>query len=227
MQSPLFWFGCLCTLILLGGCSQRQEARTLQPPPQLTPPTLAQSTTPRPPGSLYGGYENLFSDAKAYNVGDILTIRVVESLRGSGSTDTKASRTNQMDLAIPSPTIGGRQVLDGGKVFGLEQKSTNTFKGKGGTNRSARLLATITARVLKVYPNGNLFIVGKKYITINNDTQVLTISGIVDPAYIEPDNSIDSGRIGEMYVEYNGQGFMATTQEPGWLARFLMKIWPF
>ncbi|MRJ01893.1 MAG: flagellar basal body L-ring protein FlgH [Epsilonproteobacteria bacterium] len=226
MQSYLLRLGILSALILLlGGCGQKR--RPPEPPKELTPPKLGEIEAPRSPGSLYSGYDNLFSDAKAYNVGDILTIRVVENVRGSGSTDTKTSRSHKMNLDFPSPTVGNRKVFNREKLFGFDQQSSNTFQGKGGTNRSARLIATITARVVKVYPNGNLFIVGKKYITINSDTQILRISGIVNPAYIEADNSIDSSRIGDMYVEYRGKGFMNQTQEPGWLANLLMKIWPF
>jgi flagellar L-ring protein precursor FlgH len=44
---------------------------------------------------------------------------------------------------------------------------------------------------------------------------------------IDADNSVESSKISDMYVEYNGEGFIAQTQKPGWLANFLMEIWPF
>ncbi len=225
MQSALLWLCAVCAVIFLAGCEEKQRA--IQPPKQIAPKQIAQAKPQRSPGSLYSGYDNLFSDAKALNVGDIVTIRVYENLRGSGSTDTKSSRSNSMDLSFPTPTVMGKKVVKKEPIFGLNQKSSNTFKGKGGTNRSARLIATITARVVKKYPNGNLFIQGEKVVKINDDTQILRISGIVDPQYIQADNSVDSGRISDMYVEYNGKGFMTQTQRPGWLANFLMKIWPF
>lgn len=68
---------------------------------------------------------------------------------------------------------------------------------------------------------------GKKIVKINEDEQILKISGIVKPTYIEQDNSVLSDRISDMYVEYNGKGFIADNQKPGWLSRFLVKIWPF
>ncbi len=193
---------------------------------------IAQQVAPKPrykaPGSLYTGYDNLFSDAKAHNVGDIVTILVNENIRGAGSTDTKSQRSNTLNLSFPSVTVLDKKLPHNkSAVLGFDQKSSNIFQGKGGTNRSAKLLAKITARVVKVYPNGNLFIVGTKYLKINNDTQYLKISGIVQPQDIAPDNSIDSSKISDMYVEYNGKGFLNTTQRPGWLASFIMKIWPF
>ncbi len=213
-------------MLLLVGCAGKSpEPVRVHPEYNLT----AQEKAPRykNPGSLYNGYDNLFSDAKAYNVGDIITIVVNENVKGAGSTNTKSSRSNSMNLSIPAPTILDKKVPKKTTLFGFDQKSGNTFQGKGGTNRSARLFAKITARVVKVYPNGNLFIVGKKYIRINDDTQYIKISGIVNPTYINPDNTIDSSKVADMYVEYNGKGFMRTTQRPGWLARVLMDIWPF
>ena len=213
-------------MLLFVGCASKS------PEPVVVHPDInetAQQKAPRysNPGSLYNGYDNLFSDAKAYNVGDIITIIVNESAKGSGNTDTKSSRTNSMNLSIPTPTILDKKVPNKTTLFGLDQKSSNSFQGQGGTNRSAKLFAKITARVVKVYPNGNLYIVGRKYIRINDDTQFIKISGIVNPAYVNPDNTIDSAKVADMYVEYNGKGFMRTTQRPGWLARVLMEIWPF
>ncbi len=226
MQSYLKWCCAISLLIFLSGCSQKELVVTT--PPKIEP---QQKLMPKPkyqaPGSIYTGYDNLFSDAKAYNVGDVVTIVINENLRGTGSTDTKTQRSNQMNLSFPTPTVMDKKMFKKNTIFGLDQKSTNSFQGQGGTNRSAKLLAKISARVIRVYPNGNMFIVGTKYIKINNDTQYLKISGIIHPQDINPDNTIDSSKISDMYVEYNGKGFLNTTQQPGWLANFIMKIWPF
>ena len=225
MQSVAKWCCAVSLMLLFVGCAKKPEPTIVHSDINET----MQQRAPHyaAPGSLYNGYDNLFSDAKAYNVGDIITIIVRENVKGAGATNTKSSRTNSMNLSFPAPTIMDKKVPNKTSLFGLDQKSSNTFQGKGGTNRSAKLFATITARVVKVYPNGNLYIVGRKYIRINNDTQYIKISGIVNPAYINPDNTIDSAKVADMYVEYNGKGFMRTTQQPGWLARILMEIWPF
>lgn len=206
------------------GCAEKQNSTK---PPKIEPPKVVSNQNVRSPGSLYNGYDNLFSDDKAHNVGDLVTINVVENITGQGSSSTKAGRSNSMDLSIPSATIMDKKVPNKTTLFGLKQSSTNSFNGSGDTSRKAKLVATITARVIKVYPNGNLYIIGKKYIKINDDIQVLKIAGIVRPNDISQDNSIDSSKISDMFVEYNGKGFMAANQRPGWLANFIMKIWPF
>ena len=191
------------------------------------PPEIIDEEPKPAPGSLYSGYDNLFSDDKAYKVGDTITVKIFEDAQGTGSAQSSASKDNFINYDFPTPTFLGKPLTKNTPIASLNVNSKDAFKGQGNTRRSARLIAKVTARVVKVYPNGNLFIVGKKVIKINEDTQIIRISGIVKPTYIEQDNSVDSSRISDMYVEYNGKGFIADHQQPGWLSRILTKIWPF
>ncbi len=211
---------------LLFSCGEKKQA--LQPF-EPKPPEIISEKPKSPPGSLYTGVTstNLFSDDKAYQVGDVITVKVIENISGSGSANSQSSRDSSVDLDFPSPVLMGKPLVNKTPIAGMKAGSKNSFKGTGKTDRRARLIATISARVVKVYPNGNLFIVGKKIIKINEDEQVLRISGIVEPTSIEQDNSILSSKISDMYIEYNGKGFIADNQRPGWLAQFLSKIWPF
>jgi len=220
------WYVVPLLALVFFSCSQKQ---TTLKPFEPVPPEIVSEEPVSPPGSLFTAATatNLFSDDKAYQVGDIITIKVVENISGSGSANSQSGRDTSVDLEFPSPILMGKPIINKEPVAGVKAGSKNSFKGTGKTDRQARLVATISARVVKVYPNGNLFIVGKKIIKINEDEQVLRISGIVEPTNIEQDNSILSSRISDMYIEYNGKGFIADNQRPGWLAQFLSKIWPF
>ncbi|WP_457639034.1 flagellar basal body L-ring protein FlgH [Persephonella sp.] len=216
----------LLTALILSSCSQKKEALK---PFEPVPPEIVSQQPERPPGSLFteATATNLFSDDKAYQIGDVITIKVIENISGSGSANSQSGRDSSVNLDFPSPTLMGKPLINQQPIAGMNAGSKTNFKGTGKTDRQARLVATISARVVKVYPNGNLFIVGKKVIKINEDEQILRISGIVEPTSIEQDNSILSSKISDMYIEYNGKGFIADNQRPGWLAQFLSKIWPF
>jgi len=214
----------IVSMFLLSCVQKREVYKPLVDP---KPPEIIDEDIKTPPGSLYTGYDNLFSDDKAFRVGDTITIKVSENISGQGSAATKTGRDSRTSFDFPSPKFLGKDLISKSPIAGMEQRSRSSFNGTGNTRRNATLVATITARVVKVYPNGNLFIVGKKVVRINNDIQILRISGIVKPTYIQQDNSVDSSRISDMYVEYNGKGFIADNQDPGWLAKFLTKIWPF
>ncbi len=218
------------TIIVIGfilvSCAQKktyiQDSYRPEPPQMITVPEE------KPPGSLFtGDANNLFTDDKAFKVGDIITIKVVENVTGSGSASTKAQEQANLGLDFPSVTVLGKSIPKQTPIASVKATSGQNFQGTGDTSRKAKLIATISARVVKVYENGNLYIVGKKIIKINDDTQELIISGIVKPTYIQQDNSVLSTQISDMYVEYNGKGYITESQEPGWLTKFLTKIWPF
>ncbi len=215
----------IAIMLLLSSCGaekKRVEAFPKEPKPIAEEKSLS-------PGSLFTGYDNLFSDTKAHRVGDVITIAVYETLSGSGSAETNSAKKSSYNLELNKPTVFGKPFPGKSKdpLLGFSTNPSESFSGKSTTSRNAKLIATISARVEKVYPNGDLYIVGEKIIKINDDVQILRISGIVRPDDIGPDNTVPSSKIADMYVEYNGKGYFNNSQRPGWLARFLEKIWPF
>jgi len=224
MKRLLLLFGVIG--FITAGCAKKtsEYGKPFNP----NPPEIEQEKVARTPGSLYtGSYNNLFSDSKAFTVGDVITIRVVENIAGQTASNTNTQEQQKMDLNVPTPKLMGKNLINKTPIAGITEQNSDTYKGSASTNRKSTLIATISARVTKVYPNGNLFIVGKKVVKVNDDYQTLVISGIVKPTDIMQDNSVDSSRISDMYVEYNGEGYMADSSRPGWLAQFLKKIWPF
>ena len=81
--------------------------------------------------------------------------------------------------------------------------------------------------VREVFPNGNLYIEGKKEIIINNERQYIILSGVIRPEDIQTDNSITSDLIADARIEYSGRGVLADKQRPGWAGRILDYVWPF
>ena len=227
MQSCWKWCCgiCLSVVFLLSSCGTEEKRVSVFPK---EPKPLAKESRVFP-GSLFTGYDNLFSDPKAHNVGDVITIAVYENLSGSGSSKTKAAEKSSYNLNLNKPKVFGKPFPGKSKdpLLSFSTSPSKSFDGKSTTSRNAKLIATISARVVKVYPNGDLFVVGKKVVRINDDVQVLKISGIVRPSDIGPDNTVPSSKVADMYVEYNGKGYFNESQRPGWLARLLEKIWPF
>ena len=62
---------------------------------------------------------------------------------------------------------------------------------------------------------------------VNNETQIITVSGIVRPMDIDTDNRIKSTYIADALIEYTGRGVIAEKQKPGWGSRVVDIIWPF
>lgn len=190
--------------------------------------------------SLWSDSGNLFEDRKARRLNDLVTINIVESLSGSGKADTDTSSESSVDFELSKlfgmNTDFGLQnrtllkhLFDGGKLFEPAVKSTSKseYKGKGDTNREGKLIATITAKVVEVMPNGNLVLEARKELTINNEKQILVLSGMARPDDISSDNTIFSNKLADAQVYYLGDGVIQDKQGPGWMARILDHIWPF
>ena len=186
-------------------------------------------------GSLWrnnGALNELFMDTRARRVGDTITISIVETSSASNNADTDTSRSSSVSMSITN--LLGLENNDrfpsgsGFDPFGSVTGATNnTFKGSGATNRSGKLAASITARVTDVLPNGNLKILGKREITVNNEKQYLALTGIIRPRDISSDNVVLSTYISDAKIVYTGSGIVNDRQNPGWLARVLDTVWPF
>jgi flagellar L-ring protein precursor FlgH len=78
--------------------------------------------------------------------------------------------------------------------------------------------------VAQVLPNGDLQIEGTREIDINGDRQTILLTGVVRPVDIGPGNVVSSTLIGDMRIRYFGRGLIKDNLTPGWLVRFLNKI---
>lgn len=180
------------------------------------------------------GNSFLFVDHKARNIGDVITILIVESSSASKSASTSTSRNSSSEGAINSllglpSNLGMKNFMGLGQPFSPNFKGSHgsSFSGSGRTSRSDKITATVTAVVIDVLPNGNLKILGRREIKVNEENQIITISGIIRQADIDDNNAIKSTAIAEAQIKYFGDGIIARKQQEGWLTRFLEKIWPF
>lgn len=169
----------------------------------------------------------LYRDIKARNVGDILTIQVVENASATNTATTATQKKGDVSLNAPA-VLGiekGSSALNFSNI--LQGAGGLNFNGTGSTSRSGQLQAEISARVIQVLPNGDLRIEGTKEVTINGEKQTLTIGGLVRSHDVTPGNIVSSTSIANMDVKYDGKGVVADANKQGWLYKFFQKISPF
>ncbi|MBX2989602.1 MAG: flagellar basal body L-ring protein FlgH [Bacteroidetes bacterium] len=157
---------------------------------------------------------SLFADQKATQVGDAVTVLILESTSAVNDAKTETSRGSDISLSANAtlPSGSGKSV-SGGVGTG------NQFKGEGSTSNRGSVRAKISAQVDSVLANGNVIINGSRSITINGEEQILKISGIVRPSDIMPDNSVYSFNIADAKIMLQGEGSLTKVQEPGWLTK--------
>ena len=196
--------------------------------PSLPPAGFEPSLPPRvdsaapAPGAIYRGGGtgglSLFADQKARNVGDILTIQLVERTQASATSSTNTSKGSS--VAVPAPTLFGAPATIGGRTLDSELGAESEFEGSGNSTQSNRLDGNVTVTVAERLPNGYLVVRGQKWIRINQANEHIQIQGIVRPADIGPDNTISSSRVADAQIAYRGRGSLAQANAQGWLTRF-------
>jgi len=167
----------------------------------------------------------LTQDFRARRLNDLITIRVVENITGSGTADSALGKTTDTSIGVPNLLGIEKKLPSAIDPSNLAKiKADNQFKGSGTTNRAGILTANLTARVSEVLPNGDLVVEGVREIEINGDRQIVVLSGVVRPADIALGNVVPSTAIGQLRIRYFGKGLMKDNLNPGWLARVLNKI---
>jgi flagellar L-ring protein precursor FlgH len=188
-------------------------------------------------GSLWRDSPGLFEDRKAKGLNDLVTIKIVETSAATKKADTSTSRESSVDLGIENffgntlnyslANIFGKDTIQGNLNPQLKASAKNDFAGTGNTTREGSLVATITARVVDVLPNGNFIIESRKDITVNREKQVLLLRGQIRPDDIAGDNTILSSYVANAEMIYTGDGVINDKQGQGWLVQVLDWVWPF
>jgi len=158
---------------------------------------------------------NLFSDHRAVRTDDILTVLIVESAKAGSESNTNTSKENSVGVGAD----GGSGALKFLPKFGVNGSNTIGYDGSGRTNREGSLEATISARVVKVMDNGNLVIEGNKVVEINDEKEIIKLTGTVRPQDVQKNNVIYSSSIADAQITYTGKGVANTAQRPGLIAR--------
>ena len=230
----------LCiTFIFLTGCAGlSKEPSHMVQTAEIQKPKFSVYEPPKPEeGSLWSEISgvSLFPDIKARRVGDPVIVRVVEDPEAELNANTNTSRSSSISAAKLKflgymkalAEKNSRLAQDPGTDNLFSASLGTAFDGKGSSDRDGHVKAYITAVVEKVLFNGNLYINGQREVRVNNETQYITLSGVVRPNDVTSSNEVSSTFIADAKITYSGSGPVADKQRVGWLGRVLDYVWPF
>ncbi len=220
---------CICLLLVLCllGCAHTERTVSETPDDGALNPASAS-------GSIWQqGMANYYLDRRARNVGDIVTVKIIEQSTASQEASTQTGRTSNLDAKLDDTfglpqDYGMSDFLGSGEPFrpSVKGKYNRDFKGGGTTVRKDKLTSTITASVVERLPGGNLRIEANREIKVNREKQRVTLSGIIRPEDISVYNTVLSTQMAEAKIRYSGRGVLGDTQGPGWFARIMDWLWP-
>jgi len=233
-KTVLIFFTTLGMLLFMSGCT----AGLTEPEINFEPPSYVEQMPAREDkkdfistGSIFGQGENpLFSDHKAMHVNDIVRVAISENAASSSTGSKQLAKNDTMalgGLAFTGGNVDSTARLNAKTNVGVGTTSTSAFQGQSSATKDASFTTTISARVVKVLENGNYFISGKREILIDEQKQIIQISGVIRPYDIDQNNRIDSAQMSEAKILYKTEGDTDRATQQGWGTKIVQSIWPF
>ncbi len=218
----------LAAVLLAQGCAATRIE--VQPDPLFAPVDLkAERFQPANNGSIYqaGRAVRLFEDAKAFRIGDLLSVTLSESTNASKSAATTTAKED--DINLGGGTVSGvTPTYNGDALLNSAITADREFSGSGDSAQSNSLQGEITVMVSDILPNGNLVVRGEKILGLNQGAEFIRIAGIVRPQDVSAENVVLSGKLANARIFYGGGGVIAEANTKGWLSRFFdSPVFPF
>lgn len=189
-------------------------------------PTTARPVQPeRPAGAANGAiyqaasYQPLFEDRRARQVGDVLTIRIVENTSANKNGTSSGNKESNAGFVVPKvlrSKLGSSVGLESeiGYADGDKQAASNLFSG------------TITTTVTEVLANGNLIVAGEKQVGLNKAVEFIRFSGMVNPSTIA-NNTVLSTQVADARIEYRTSSRLDRAEVTSMASRFFLSLLPF
>ena len=222
----------LSGVVSLAGC----VAPTPKPNDPYYAPVLPRTPLPAAAnnGSIYqAGFEqNLYSDRKAFRIGDIITITLNERTQASKNANSQMDKNSDNKVGLTS--LFGSSLTTNNPIGGNDlslnagYSADRSTKGDAKSGQSNSLTGSITVTVADVLPNGIIAVRGEKWMTLNTGDELVRIAGLVRADDIATDNTVSSTRVADARITYSGTGSFADASQPGWFDRFFLSpLFPF
>ena len=158
-----------------------------------------------------GSWPALASDDKANGPGDIVIVLIQESAQASSRLQNNSSKNTDF----------GGSFAAGGIDEGANLSLGGSYAGRGEVVRSEQFIASMSAQIVEILPNGDFRIEGKQLMLINGEETTIGVRGRIRPQDISPENAISSFRIADAQINYDGKGFVSRSAKPGLINRIL------
>ncbi|MEY2942124.1 MAG: hypothetical protein RLY97_138 [Pseudomonadota bacterium] len=189
------------------------------------PPAAIIAPIPRiADGSIFNassGYAALVEGARARNVGDVLTIQLLETTTTSKSASSKTQRNG--GASITPPTSGPFAI----NPNALNASAQSSFNGQGGAAQTSNFSGNVSVTIAEVRANGTAVVRGEKRMMFSQGQEWIQLVGIIRLSDVDANNAIASARVADAHMEYSGNGAVQRAGREGWLSHFFNTISPF
>ncbi len=177
-------------------------------------------------GAIFQAGQNerpLFEDRRARNVGDVITINIVEATSASEKSSSNAQHSGTITPIASNVTYGSMLL----RPLGVSGSSSGKLANKSDSAGNNTFSGTLTVTVTEVQPNGNLLVGGEKQVVIGQSNEYIRFSGVVNPSTITGSNTVQSTQVSDAHIEYKGATNIDQSAVMSMLARVFLSVLPF
>lgn len=225
----------LATGVAAAQTNSLRKAGIAHAPAQPVSTTVRSQVEAPPPNPVLLNHSLIAVEApkpRLVQVHDLVTIIVREDKRAMSDANlenekrwrinselSKWFRLDSRDRLVPQTFPRGTP--------GIGFDFNNRYEGEGRTTRADSLITRITAEVVDVKPNGTLVLEARKTIEVDEDTQILTLTGICRREDVDASNTILSTQLADAHITARHLGPARDAARRGWLMRGLDLLRPF
>ena len=157
---------------------------------------------------------DLFSDNKARDVGDILTIIISETATTSATRSGSNSKSGSVNMQAG---IGVFDFLN--SIFPASISGSDNWKADGAASSTNRANGRVSVTVVDVEPNGNMIVEGTQSIWQNKNEHKITLRGVVRRDDVTAANTVSSAQVADATIRFDGKGPLNAKQRQGILTQ--------
>lgn len=205
----------------LAGRAGAQSSSLLGDPAKRPPLTMANSSF------IYQAP----AEPKVWKKNDFVTVLIEERSRmiREGQIDQRKKSEGAMSLndwialdgfaIVPDPQTQGDP-----KISGILD---NKYRAQANLQNRDTFETSIQCTIVDIRPNGTLVIEGHAAVKFDEEEWELSVSGVVRPEDIQPNNTVKSDKIAEKRIQRLSSGQGRDGIRRGWLQKVIDKFQPF
>ena len=160
---------------------------------------------------------SIYSDIKAHNVGDLITVHIIES--SNASRESKVKSSSSTDMSMDGSVAG--TLTDYLPLFGAASKISNILDGSEGTEQKDQLTGRISVTIMEETENGMFFIKGKRILEVNGEMNTIQLEGYIRERDISTNNTVFSYNIANAEIIYRKGGTLENVVNPRKVQKWL------
>ena len=154
---------------------------------------------------------SLFSDVKARQVGDVLTVLISESTSGSSISKNNSSTNAGIDISAKA----NANIVKSAPSIGGSGNIGTDYRGQNGAEQKEKLLGMVTVRIVEATESGMFKIEGERMMEVNGEQTLTRVEGYVRPRDISTNNVVYSYNIANAEITYRQDGITDSFLKPG------------